>query len=44
MTTLIFVGTIGDLRQRLQLCRARGESIVTYAQKHGPRVKIKKID
>lgn len=37
MTTLIFVGTIGDLRQLLQLCRDKEESIVTYARKHGAK-------
>ena len=38
MKMLLFVGTIGELRRILQLCRDRGESIVTYAQKHGPRM------
>ena len=37
MTMLIFVGTIGELRRVLQLCRDNKESIVTYARKHGPR-------
>jgi len=34
---LVFVGTIGELRQLLQLCRDKKESIVIYACKHGPR-------